>query len=526
MIMMHDDYYLICALSYLGIKRYCLSRAWWETFKSCIKRSGPCSIKFAQWISTRPDLIPIRCCRQLSDLQTRASLHSWAESQRALEEHFGEGAAERLGLSADSVVLGSGCVAQVLLGSLDGRKVAVKILHPGVAESIAADLTVMRFVASCMEAMVPGLDNWSLVESVDEFSHAMWNQLDLQQEAARLERFTRNFSSDASSSSSSSSSSASSGSVSSSSSSSSFRWHRGGMCVRFPVPQRPFVARSVLVESFEDGTPLGELLNGDAGPVTAETRQRLANLGLDAVLKMVFEDNFIHGDMHPGNIIVRTSSSSSSSSSTSSSSSSSEVSSSASSSSSSSSSALSRFNFLSGLALNNQDEAVEMILVDAGIVAELNSNDKKNLSDLFKAVVRNYGDEAGRLLIERSRHHRVCLNADQFCEDMRQLVQDVNAKGLQLKNISISSIIEKLLMLCRKHNVKLESRFVQVIVSLGIVEGLGRRLDPDVDILKRAAPFILKAAINEGARSLSNCNDGDSGDGDGDGNGNGYVEVV
>lgn len=68
---------------------------------------------------------------------------------------------------------------------------------------------------------------------------------------------------------------------------------------------------------------------------------------------------------------------------------------------------------------------------------------------------------------------------------------------------------------------------MQVIVLLGIVEGLGRRLDPDVDILKRAAPFILKAAINEGARSLSNRNDGDSnGDGDGDGNGNGYVEVV
>jgi predicted unusual protein kinase regulating ubiquinone biosynthesis (AarF/ABC1/UbiB family) len=34
-----------------------------------------------------------------------------------------------------------------------------------------------------------------------------------------------------------------------------------------------------------------------------------------------------------------------------------------------------------------------------------------------------------------------------------------------------------------------------VLLAIGVVEGLGRRLDPDVDILKKAAPYILKAAV-------------------------------
>jgi aarF domain-containing kinase len=43
--------------------------------------------------------------------------------------------------------------------------------------------------------------------------------------------------------------------------------------------------------------------------------------------------------------------------------------------------------------------------------------------------------------------------------------------------------------------IKIESRFVSVIISLGILEGLGRRLDPDVDILKMAAPIVLRNAL-------------------------------
>lgn len=117
---------------------------WWAFFRDSIRKSGPCSTKFAQWIATRPDLFPMLLCKNLEDLQSKALCHSWRETEDALFLAFGgkwkeslhiEGEGIRGSNSFSPVVLGSGCVAQVLLGKLEGRQVAVKIIHPGMHKS-------------------------------------------------------------------------------------------------------------------------------------------------------------------------------------------------------------------------------------------------------------------------------------------------------------------------------------------------------------------------------------------------------
>ena len=114
---------------------------WWAFFRNSIRKSGPCSTKFAQWIATRPDLFPMLLCKNLEDLQSKALSHSWRDTEDALLLAFGgswkeslhiEGKGIRGSNSFSPAVLGSGCVAQVLLGTLEGRQVAVKIIHPGV----------------------------------------------------------------------------------------------------------------------------------------------------------------------------------------------------------------------------------------------------------------------------------------------------------------------------------------------------------------------------------------------------------
>jgi hypothetical protein len=120
-------------------------RRWWVMLRNCIRQSGPCFTKFAQWISTRPDLFPLSVCKNLEDLQSNAAVHSWAETERALILSFGTDWSNSLRIVADDstenvtdgfrpAVLGSGCVAQVLLGQLAGQQVAVKIIHPGKRE--------------------------------------------------------------------------------------------------------------------------------------------------------------------------------------------------------------------------------------------------------------------------------------------------------------------------------------------------------------------------------------------------------
>ena len=57
----------------------------------------------------------------------------------------------------------------------------------------------------------------------------------------------------------------------------------------------------VLVESFVHGEPI---LNYTKGNHTTEEKEELARVGLEAVMKMIFLYDFVHGDLHPGNIIV------------------------------------------------------------------------------------------------------------------------------------------------------------------------------------------------------------------------------
>lgn len=116
---------------------------WWSVLRDCVRKGGPCATKFAQWISTRPDLFPLSLCKNLEDLQSKVVKHCWQDTESAMILAFGddwrktirfdgegEGAVST-GSSFSPVVLGSGCVAQVLLGTIDDRKVAVKIIHPG-----------------------------------------------------------------------------------------------------------------------------------------------------------------------------------------------------------------------------------------------------------------------------------------------------------------------------------------------------------------------------------------------------------
>ena len=55
------------------------------------------------------------------------------------------------------------------------------------------------------------------------------------------------------------------------------------------------------VESFEEGQLISRYVNNPGNPHNV----KLAGIGLDSYLKMLLKDNFIHADLHPGNILVR-----------------------------------------------------------------------------------------------------------------------------------------------------------------------------------------------------------------------------
>jgi aarF domain-containing kinase len=413
---------------------------WWKIFVKAIQRGGPCSIKLAQWASTRTDLFPEIVCRHFRDLQSNQDDPDWREITKVFEKHYGPSWSEKLQLQRNEdgqiKLLGGGCVAKVLFGKLqsddpllNGSSIAVKVIHHNIKKRIVADTELLRTFAEMLEYWFPSIQQISLLDSVEEFSRMMLEQVDMRTEARSLDRFRQNFNEE----------------------------NKGKLYdemllqgkitnhVHFPAPYWEYTNEDVLVETY---TP-GYLIRDYMVHADAQHKKEIANIGLHTIFKMIFLDNFIHADLHPGNIVL----------------------------------------------LPAVSSKPHLAFIDAGLAVELKKEDRRNLVDLFKAVIINDGYAVGRLMIDRSRDASKVIDGDLFAHEMKAVVNEVHTVGLDLGKISISNLLQRVLMLCYQHQVKLEPRYATVIIALGVVEGLGRQLDPDVDILKRAAPYVMKASL-------------------------------
>ena len=169
-------------------------------------------------------------------------------------------------------------------------------LSLGVKAAIVADVTILRFLSWLVET-VPGTENFSLVDCVEEFSSLMMLQLDMKLEADNLDRFRHNFKLSKETQTQTQTQPATSlfDSVLESISSivqksvSVIAVPKGK--VTFPQPVWPYVTTSVLVETYEPGRQISDILDE---LTNKKLRREIATAGLDAILKMVFEDNFIH----------------------------------------------------------------------------------------------------------------------------------------------------------------------------------------------------------------------------------------
>ena len=87
------------------------------------------------------------------------------------------------------------------------------------------------------------------------------------------------------------------------------------------------------------------------------------------------------------------------------------------------------------------------------------------------------------------------MNQTGFEDKISEVIGDVHEHGLNLGRIGVDKILRKVFVACYTHQVKLEPRYASILLSIGVLEGLGRRLDPDINILSEATPYVLKASI-------------------------------
>eukprot|EP00051_Salpingoeca_urceolata_P005664 m.75631 g.75631 ORF g.75631 m.75631 type:complete len:642 (+) comp14487_c0_seq2:329-2254(+) len=389
---------------------------WWRWLIWSIEISGPAFIKFAQWASTRTDVFPETWCQRLAVLHDASRTHSWAHTKKALEAACGKEWGHRL--VVEEKPLGSGCVAQVHKGTLrvDGQThtVAIKVLHPGVKAVVRQDLRLMTTLAAIVE-LVPALRWLSLSLCVEEFSGLMERQIDMRAEARAMQRFKHNF--------------------------------REFPNIVFPsLVSDALLHEDLLVESYEPGIPIGKYINKKC---PEKVRKELGKLAVDAFLKMAFRDNFVHGDMHPGNILV------------------------------------------TGVDPEGKASGTtKLTVLDFGIVTELAPQDRVNLIDLFSAVARGKGREAGQLMLNRARRMD-CPDPEAFYSDMEKLVDRVHHQNRNLAALQAGELLRSVMRLCCNHRVMLESNFTSVVVSVVVLEGVARSLNPELDLLSIALPVLM-----------------------------------
>ena len=228
----------------------------------------------------------------------------------------------------------------------------------------------------------------------------------------------------------------------------------GDKGVRFPTPVLQLSSSEVLVESFECGTSLSTILNSEpdkgAKGWTPSRRREIARQGATTFFEMVLLHNFVHADLHPGNILV------------------------------------------SGDGSSDSSET-RISFIDAGLGTTLSRRDRMNFIDLFSAVLCGDGKKAAGLMVERSPLQGSVLRKEEFEKEMGALIHSVvKVTNFRLAEVRIGDVLRQVLTLCQRHHVKVDGAMARIISSIAILDGIGRQLDPDLDLFAVAKPILLR----------------------------------
>jgi ubiquinone biosynthesis protein len=391
--------WLVLLLAFAGPAR---RREW---FGHCLldlfRHLGATFIKVGQIMSTRPDLVPEHITHALARLQDDVGPFPYEAVARIIAEDLGR-PVEQIFAEFSPRPIASASVAQVHRARLpDGRIVAVKVRRPNVVEICSFDLAVMRKVARLL-AKIPSLAAVSPESSIEQFGRAIHDQLDFRIEARNNHRFRENF--------------------------------RDDPDVVFPEVFAEFSSERILCMTHIEGAKILDTPKGSSAG------KHIARLGLRALLKMIFEDGFVHADLHPGNIFV----------------------------------------------LPNH----RIAMVDLGLVGDLDPPHRASFARFFAAWANRDADTMAHLL------YSLALNPakdGEGFERLRAALAELIAHTSvhRMAEVHPGKVLIEMLGLLRRHRVRMAPAFTIVNIAIAVTEGIGRQLDPDLDLMAEAIPFFI-----------------------------------
>jgi ubiquinone biosynthesis protein len=383
-------------------------RAWLgQVVVDLFRELGATFIKVGQIMSTRPDLIPEYISHALAELQDHVGPFSFDDVIRTVEGDLKRPMAT-LYTEFAPVPLASASVSQVHKARLpDGRIVAVKVQRPNVVELCTFDLAVMRIGARLLN-VIPSISTLAPVDTVEEFGRAVFAQLDFRIEARNNRRFRENF--------------------------------RNEPQVVFPEVIEALSTERILTMSFIEGTKILSTPNTRSDP------KRVARLGLATLMKMIFEDGFVHADLHPGNIFI------------------------------------------------TPDD--KLALLDLGLVGELDEKHRKGFARFFAAWAQRDGDAMAHIMYGMSESAGTPRDPEAFERYRAAIIEFVGRYwGHRLGEVQVGKVLIDMLGILRRHRVRVNPSFTIVNIAIAVTEGIGKQLDPELDLMSAALPYFLSHPV-------------------------------
>ena len=203
-----------------------------------------------------------------------------------------------------------------------------------------------------------------------------------------------------------------------------------------PIVYDEFSNNNVLCMAFIDGikvTDKAELLNNNIDPIT------ISEVGLRLFVSQILDYGFFHADPHAGNILVK------------------------------------------------KDGRV--VFIDFGAVGKIQPNDKEILEGLIVAFVAKNSHKIVRSLKKMAVSYEI-PDERRFQNDVEEVLNFVHSTSL--KDIDPQMIINKMKDVLKDNQLYMPDYFYLLFKGIGLIEGVGRSINPDLDIVKSLHPYTKK----------------------------------
>lgn len=234
-----------------------------------LEEMGPSFIKIGQLLATRPDLVPQSYVDEFKKLYDATKPSPPEQVREVIRTELGRDV-EAIFATFEPAALASASIGQVHRATLnDGTKVAVKVQHVGIEESMILDFQILRGLISFMEKTFAATRVWQPTEHLEELRVMLERELDYRYEMRNTQRVEHNF--------------------------------RNEPTVHIPRMYPELCTKRVLVMEFIDGIKFTRI---DAPEMQGIDRANVARIVTMAMARQIFIDRLFHADPSPGNMMI------------------------------------------------------------------------------------------------------------------------------------------------------------------------------------------------------------------------------